>query len=623
MVYDFGGWATRNNLRCSDGRTIRKNAFIDQDGKTVPLVWNHDHKDAQNVLGHALLENREEGVYAYGTFNDTEAGQNAKLLVEHGDIGSLSIYANQLKQTNSRDVVHGKICEVSLVLAGANPGACIVEKQVRHSDISDEDEIESAEIYNDVEEIYISHAEKDNKKKEDDDKESEEKPEEKEEEKKSDDAKSEDKKSETDSDEKKPETKETKPEEEKKEMAEVKKTEVEIEKKAPADSDKTVKDVFDTLNDEQKTVVYALIGQAIADAEEKNKSSKEEDEQMKHNVFESEEQYDDTLVHDGLNTIMKEGKRCGSLRDAFLEHAAEYGIENIDFIKPDDKSYTTTPKFINTHPNDWVGVIMNGVHNTPFANIKMLFADITEDEARAKGYIKGHYKKEEVFKLLKRSVSPTTIYKKQKFDKDDLADADFDVIPWIKEEMNIKFDEEKARAYIFGDGRSTADDDKVDETHIIPAAKDEDLFTIKKTVTPAQDESLEHAIVTASVLAQDDYQGSGNLIAFVEQKQASKLMLMEDKFGHRLYKTPAELAGAMGVSKIVKVPSSIIGAGTYAVMLDLSDYNVGIKNQGKKNFFDDFDIDYNQNKYLIEERQSGALTRPYSAIVLKANGNAG
>ena len=600
MVYDFGGWATRNNLRCSDGRTIRKNAFIDQDGKTVPLVWNHDHKDAQNVLGHALLENREEGVYAYGTFNDTEAGQNAKLLVEHGDIGSLSIYANQLKQTDARDVVHGKICEVSLVLAGANPGACIVEKQVRHSDISDEEELESAEIYNDVEELELSHADKDDKKKEDDDKKSEEKTEEK-------------------SDEKKPEeTKETKPEEEKKEMAEVtKETKVEVEKKTPADSEKTVKDVFDTLNDEQKTVVYALIGQALADAEEKNKSSKnEEDEQMKHNVFETEEQ-NDALIHDGLTTIMKEGKRCGSLKDAFLEHAAEYGIENIDFINSDEKNITATPQFIDNKPNDWVSIVMAGVHNTPFANVRMLFADITEDEARAKGYLKGSYKKDEVFKLLKRSVSPVTIYKKQRFNRDDIIDADFDVVPWIKQEMNIKFNEEKARAYIFGDGRTNADSDKIDEAHIIPVVKDEDLFAIKKTVTPAQGESVEHAIIKTAMLAQDDYQGSGNTVAFIEAQYVSKMMLSEDTIGHRLYKTESELAGAMGVSKIAKVPAGIVPNDTYGVILDLRDYNVGMKDAGKTGFFDDFDIDFNQQKYLMETRQSGALTKPYSAIVLK------
>ena len=603
MVYDFAGWATKNNLRCSDGRVIRKNAFADQNGKTVPLVWNHDHKDAQNVLGHALLENRDEGVYAYGTFNDTEAGQNAKKLVEHGDISSLSIYANQLKQ-NRDDVMHGKICEVSLVLAGANPGACIVEKKLSHSDISDEDELEEAIIFNDAEEIYISHADKD----EDKDK--------------KDETKSEDKKSDEETKsvevtkETKTEVKETKPEEEKEKMADEKET------KKP-DSEKTVKDVFDTLNEEQKTVVYALIGQALADAEEAKKGSKnEEDEEMKHNVFDSEAQ-NDTLMHDGLNVILKDAKRFGTLRESYLEHAAEYGIENIDFINTDEKNIYDRPMFIDNKPNDWVNIVVNGVHNTPFANVRMIFADITEDEARAKGYIKGKYKKEEVFKLLKRSVTPTTIYKKQKFDKNDLIDADFDVLPWIKQEMNIKFNEEKARAYLFGDGRSTADEDKIDETHIIPVVADEDLFSIKKVVTPEQGESLEHAMINAAMVAQDDYQGSGNTTAFIETRYVTKMMLLEDQIGHRIYKTEAELAGAMGVNKIVKVPTGIIPAGVYGVIVDLQDYNIGMKDAGKTGFFDDFDIDYNQQKYLMETRQSGALTKPYSAIVLRANGNAG
>ena len=603
MVYDFAGWATKNNLRCSDGRVIRKNAFADQNGKTVPLVWNHDHKDAQNVLGHALLENRDEGVYAYGTFNDTEAGQNAKKLVEHGDISSLSIYANQLKQ-NRDDVMHGKICEVSLVLAGANPGACIVEKKLSHSDISDEDELEEAIIFNDAEEIYISHADKD----EDKDK--------------KDETKSEDKKSDEETKsvevtkETKTEVKETKPEEEKEKMADEKET------KKP-DSEKTVKDVFDTLNEEQKTVVYALIGQALADAEEAKKGSKnEEDEEMKHNVFDSEAQ-NDTLMHDGLNVILKDAKRFGTLRESYLEHAAEYGIENIDFINTDEKNIYDRPMFIDNKPNDWVNIVVNGVHNTPFANVRMIFADITEDEARAKGYIKGKYKKEEVFKLLKRSVTPTTIYKKQKFDKNDLIDADFDVLPWIKQEMNIKFNEEKARAYLFGDGRSTADEDKIDETHIIPIVADEDLFTIKKVVTPEQGEKLEHALINAAMSAQDDYQGSGNTTAFIETRYVTKMMLLEDQIGHRIYKTEAELAGAMGVNKIVKVPTGIIPTGIYGVIVDLQDYNIGMKDAGKTGFFDDFDIDYNQQKYLMETRQSGALTKPYSAIVLRANGNAG
>lgn len=562
--YDFSGWATRNDLRCSDGRTIRRDAFKDNDGQEVPLVWNHQHDDPMNVLGHALLKNKDEGVYAYCTFNDTDAGKGAKELVKHGDVKSLSIYANQLKQ-NGGDVIHGSIREVSLVLAGANPGA-LIDSVLMHGEYSDDEAV----IYTD-EEIELSH-----------------------------------------SDEEKPEEKKEEPKEEPKK-----------EEPKMADKEKTIGEVYDTFTDEQKLVVDALVGQAVEQATKGKLNNEEEDNDMKHNVFENDYQNDDVLVHDGLNEVLKDAKKFGSLKESYLAHAAEYGIENIDFINTEDKNIYDRPQFINNQPSDWINVVMSGVHNTPFANVRMIFADITEDEARAKGYIKGHYKKEEVFKLLKRSVSPTTIYKKQKFDRDDLIDADFDVIPWIKEEMNVKFDEEKARAYIFGDGRSAADEDKVDETHIIPVVKDEDLFTIKKTVTPGQGESLEHAIITNSVLAQDDYQGSGNITAFIEQKEVSKMMLMEDQFGHRLYKTLAELAGAMGVSKIVKVPAAVIGAGNYAVMLDLKDYNVGMKNQGKKSFFDDFDIDYNQQKYMVEERQSGALTRPYSAIVLKAAQNAG
>ena len=554
--YDFCGWATKNNIRCSDGRTIMKDAFIENDGKTVPLVWNHKHDDPDNVLGHALLENRDEGVYAYCSFNDTRSGAMAKALVQHGDISSLSIYANQLKQ-NGSNVMHGMIREVSLVLAGANPGACI-EDMVAHSDDSDGEAV----IYNDVQTFELSHAdEKDDSNKE--------------------------------------ETKSSEPEKEKKDMAEETK-------------EKTIGDVLETFNEEQEKVLYALVGLALEEGEKTNKGEAD----VKHNVFDNDTQNDDVLVHDAMNNIMAEGKRCGSLKEAYLAHAAEYGIENIEFINTEEKDIYDRPQWINNQPTDWVSVVIGGVHHTPFAKVRMQFADITADEARAKGYIKGHYKKEEVFKLLKRSVSPTMIYKKQKFDRQDIIDADFDIIPWVKSEMNVKFDEEKARAYLFGDGRDAADEDKVDEDCIIPIVADEDLFTIKKTVTPAQDESLEHAIITAAVLAQDDYQGSGNITGFFEQKQVSKMLLMEDKFGHRLYKTVNELATAMGINRIVKVPAGICPTKFLGCLVDLRDYNIGQKNAGKKSFFDDFDIDYNQQKYLMEEQLSGALTRPYSAIVL-------
>ena len=562
--YDFSGWATKNDLKCSDGRTIRHNAFKDCDGVEVPLVWNHSHGEPENVLGHALLKNMDEGVYCYGTFNDTSSGQVAKVLVQHGDIKALSIYANQLKQIAS-DVVHGVIREVSLVHAGANPGAYI-DTVIAHSDDTDEEAI----IYT-GEPLSLFHADE----KSDCNKDEKEQPQEKKDGEKSDEKKS---------------------------------------------DDKTVEEIVNGMSEEEQNVLYALLGQALGesgkdDSKKENENSKE-DKEMKHNAFDNDNK-DNALMHDGLNTILKEAKRYGSLKESFLAHAATYGIENIELLQPEAQNIYDKPQFINNQPSDWVSKVINGVHNTPFAKVQMMFADITEDEARAKGYIKGKLKKEEVFRLLKRSVTPTTIYKKQKFDRDDLVDAEFDIVPWIRQEMELKLDEEKARAYIFGDGRSSSDEDKINETNIIPVIADSDLFTIKVEVTPKSGESLEHALITNAVLAQDDYQGSGNTTAFFEAKQVSKMLLMEDQFGHRLYKDMKELASAMGVGEVVKVPAGVCPADFYGVILDLRDYNVGMKNGGKKTMFDDFDIDYNQQKYLLETRQSGALTRPYSAIVLK------
>ena len=565
--YDFGGWATKNGLKCSDGRTIMKDAFVGNNGKTVPLVWNHNHKDPEDVLGHALLENRDEGVYAYCSFNDTRSGALAKALVQHGDIVSLSIFANELKQ-NGSNVMHGVIREVSLVLAGANPGATIQSLNIVHSDDGD---IEEAIIYSGDENIQtpaddnpiepeIAHAD------------------------------GESTETKTDSE----------PEKETKQMAE----------------GKTVKDVIDSMNDEQEKVLYALVGLALEEG-----NNKKETDTVKHNIFDEETgvQNDQELVHSMLNDCLAEASTNNrSLKSVYLAHAAEYGIENLDFINTEEKDIYDRPQWINNEPSDWVSVVISGVHHTPFEKVRMQFADITGDDARAKGYIKGKYKKEEVFKLLKRVVSGCMIYKKQKFDRQDIINADFDIIPWVKSEMNVKFDEEKARAYLFGDGRSNGDTDKVDEDCIIPVVKDEDLYTIKYDVTPESGESLEHAIITAAVLSQDDYQGSGNITGFFEQKQVSKMLLMEDAHGHRLYPTLPELATAMGINRIVKVPAGICPQGFYGVLLDLRDYNVGQKNAGKKAFFDNFDIDYNQYKYLMEEQQSGALTRPYSAIVLQA-----
>ena len=550
--YDFSGWATKNNLLCSDGRTILKDAFKHNDGQTVPLVWNHQHNEPNNVLGHALLENRDEGVYAYCTFNDTESGQEAKKLVQHKDVCALSIYANQLKQ-QGMNVVHGAIREVSLVLAGANPGA-FIDSVIAHGEESNEEAV----IFT-GEDIVIEHA----------------------------DNKYETEESKMDNEEKKP------------------------------DGEKTVGEVFESFTDEQKNVVYAMIGQALEDAGVSDEENEEEND-MKHNVFDNDQKNENVLSHDAMNTIIADGKRFGSLKESFIQHAAEYGIENIDWLFPEAKNLNNPPAFIDRQPNGWVRIVMSGVHHTPFSRVKSMFADITADEARARGYVKGNLKMEEVIKLLKRTTDPTTVYKKQKLDRDDVIDiTDFDVVSWLKAEMRTMLDEELARAYVFGDGRSAVSADKIDDTKIRPIISDVDLFTIKKTVTPGENETLGHAIIRTVVKAQDEYRGSGNLTFFTKAGVVSDMLLLEDTQGHRLYKDINELALACGVNRIVKVPDSIVPTGYHGVIVDLNDYNVGADKGGSINMFDDFDIDYNQQKYLIETRCSGALTKPYSAIALK------
>lgn len=574
--YDFSGWATKNGLKCSDGRVIMRDAFIDNNGQTVPLVWNHQHNETSNVLGHALLENRNEGVYAYCSFNDSEAGKNAKLLVQHGDVKSLSIYANQLKQRGS-EVIHGAIREVSLVLAGANPGAFIDNIAFAHSDGDVEFLDDEAVIYTGLS-LELSHSDEE-------------------------------------------ETVEEDVTDEKEKDMELTHAEEPQEKEG---SGKTVKEVFDSLSEEQKTVVYAMIGQAIEDAKKGGSEDNEEgEENMKHNVFDNDEMENDVLIHDGLQTIIDDGKRFGSLKESYLAHAAEYGIDNIDWLFPEAKNINGdgAPAFIKRNPDAWVSVVMNGVHHTPFSRIKMMFADLREDDARAKGYAqKGKLKKEEVFGLLKRSVEPTTIYKKQKLDRDDVIDiTDFDVVSWLKGEMRLMLDEEIARAILFGDGRAASSEDKIRETNIIPAYNDAALYTITADINPASGESLGHAIINGIVKAQDNYEGSGNLTFFVKNSLVSDMLLLEDTQGHRMYKDMGDLALAMSVSKIVKVPDSVVPSGVYGVVLDLNDYNVGADKGGAVNMFDDFDIDYNQMKYLIETRCSGALTKPFSAIKVIAH----
>lgn len=570
VEFDFSGWATKNGLKCSDGRVIMHDAFKDNDGQTVPLVWNHQHDNSSNVLGHALLENRDEGVYAYCSFNDSEAGQNAKLLVKHGDVNALSIYANQLKQRGS-EVIHGAIREVSLVLAGANPGALIDNLYFAHSEEVIDDE---AIIYT-GENLVLSHS--DMKKEE---------PEEKEESKKDEEEKSED-------------------EPEKDEESE----------KSDDDSGKSVKEVFDSLNEEQKTVVYALMEEIMDDSAKEDSEGGNED--MKHNVFDNEQQ-DAVLMHNAMNEIIKDAKTKGSLKESFLAHADQYGIKNIEWLFPDAKNVVEGggPSFIKRNPDEWVSVVMNGVHHTPFSRIKMMFADLREDDARAKGYAqKGKLKKEEVFGLIKRTVEPTTIYKKQKLDRDDIIDiTDFDVVSWLKGEMRMMLDEEIARAILFGDGRTAMSEDKIKETNIIPACSDAALYTIKETLPSSY---TAKDVIKAAVKGQNDYEGSGNTTMFVANTTITDMLLLEDGMQHRLYKDVNELALACSVNRIVKVPASIIPKGVVALIVDLKDYNVGADKGGSINMFDDFDIDYNQQKYLIETRCSGALYRPFSSVVIK------
>ena len=573
MKYDFSGWATRNNIRCSDGRTILKDAFKQHDGQTVPLVWNHQHNESANVLGHAVLENRDEGVYAYCTFNDTEAGKNAKLLVEHGDVTALSIYANQLKQKGS-NVMHGTIREVSLVLAGANPGA-FIDSVIRHGEFCDDEAV----IYT-GEELILQHADDP-----------------------SDKADKKDKKGDDEVD----------------------------------NNEKTIQDVFDTLNEEQKNVVYALIGQALEDKEmaqsaiEENENNIEEDggeQEMKHNVFEGREtENNNVLSHDAMDTILKDAKRYGSLKESFLAHANDYGIKDIEWLFPDAKNVNTPPDFIK-RDDSYVQKVMRGVHHVPFSRIKSMFADITADQARAKGYIKGNLKKEEVFTLLKRTTTPTTIYKKQKLDRDDVVDiTDFDVVAWLKMEMRMMLDEEIARAILVGDGRLSDSDDKINETCIRPISKDDDLYCVKASVAAAAaatDDDIAKAFIKTVIKSRKEYKGSGSPTLFTTEDVITNCLLLEDKNGRVIYDTVDKLATALRVKEIVpvevmenaKTMVNKVEKPLMAIMVNLVDYYVGADKGGAINMFDDFDIDYNQQKYLMETRCSGALVKPFSAIAV-------
>ena len=611
-TYDFCGWATKNDIRCTDGRIIRKNAFKDDNGKKVPLVWNHDHNDPDNVLGHAILENREEGVYAYCSFNDTAKAQTAKELLNHRDIGSLSIHANQLKQSKNREVLHGCIREVSLVLAGANSGAVIDFPIVQHSDGEWDENFDEANIYPHIEELSLEHGEvpfnfEDDEEPEEELEHSEEPAEE--------------------------------PEEELEHAEDSKKEDEKVaDNQNNAGGEKTIGDVIATMNEEQKTAMYAVVGQAIEDAKKGGNNDKE-DEDVKHNVFNTEDQYDEgeVLTHAEIVELFNGAKseRVSSFKDYIMSHSIDttgmdvsvgsqtYGFNDPEMLFPEAKSLNNPPEWIK-RDTSWVSVVINGVHKTPFSRIKSQYADLTEDEARAKGYMKGNLKKEQVFTILKRTTGPCTIYKKQKIDRDDILDiTDFDVVRWIRSEMDGQLDEEIARAILIGDGRPSDSDDKVKEDCIRPIAKDVPLFNVKVNVqVPAGATGAEKAdsIIDSVLRSRKEYKGSGNPTFFTTEDWLTEMLLLKDGIGHRLYKTEAELATALRVSKIVTVEvmegQEIDDKPLVGIIVNLNDYNVGADKGGEKNLFDDFDIDYNQYKYLIETRRSGALIKPYSAMTV-------
>lgn len=601
MKYDFSGWASKNDLRCSDGRVIRKNAFSVDDGKRVPLVWNHRHDNPENILGHAMLENKDEGVYAYCSFNDTPNGINVKKQVLHGDVNGLSIWANNLEQRGS-DVLHGVIREVSIVLAGANPGA-FIESVIAHGEPMEDFDSEGI-FYSGDSEIHLSHADGEDKK---------------------------------DDQNKKKDDEEDKKKEDPEEKDE---------------DGKTVKDVFDTLNEEQKKVVAFIVGQAIQDSRSDNKK---EDEEVKYNVFDTawSKPY---LSHSDVETLFKEARRVGSMKaviedqmqdGGILAHALnldgmethkgdqDYGFNDPDMLFPDYKSLNNPPEWISRDMG-WVQRVMSGVHRTPFSRIKSQFANITEDEARARGYIKDKQKKTEVFTILKRVTGPQTVYKLQKMDRDDIIDiTDFDVVSWIKAEMRVMLNEEIARAILIGDGRPTEQEDHISEEHIRPIATDVPLFNTQIAIEVDSDASsdvIASETVDGIIRGRKNYKGSGSPILFTTEEWLTEMLLIKDAIGHRLYKTEAELATALRVKEIVtvepmenkKVKSNedsqeypLIG-----VVVNLQDYNVGADKGGEVSLFDDFDLDFNKYEYLIESRLSGALTKPFSALtfLLKKRG---
>ena len=608
--FDFSGWATRANMLCSDGRVIRKDAFKECDGVTVPMVWNHQHNSPDRVLGHALLENRDEGVYAYCTFNDTESGQNAKLLVQHGDVDKLSIYANKLKQQGC-DVVHGVIRELSLVLAGANPGAYIESVMMHNDDSYEEGYISTGEYIENVEPLFHS----------DEDKKGEEMAEEVKDTKGVDELV----KNLTEEQKKALLEKLGKKDEKPEETDDIKHAE---ETAAKKEEEKTIKEIIDGLSPVEQKAVYALVGMALeegnADDEDDDEDDKGGKSNMKHNVFDNETDTTEVLSHSDMMEIMEDAKRNGSLADAVLQH----GIEQIDYLFPDAKTINNAPDFIK-RDDTWVADVMNAVHKTPFSRIKSIHADITEADARAKGYVKGNMKFEEVITLLKRVTNPTTIYKKQKLDRDDVVDiTDFDVVAWLKTEMRMMLNEEIARAILVGDGRSNSSNDKINEQNIRPIWTDDDVYTIKAAVNvtkTATDTEKAKGFIKACIKSRKNYKGSGNPVMYISEDMLTDCLLLEDTNGRVIYDTVEKLATALRVRKIIPVPvlenlTRTVGSNTHTlagIYVNLTDYNIGADKGGAVNMFDDFDIDYNQMKYLIETRCSGALTKPFSAVALE------
>lgn len=576
-TYDFSGWATRNDLRCADGRTIRRDAFKHNDGDVVPLVWNHQHDDPFNCLGQATLENKPEGVYAYCSFNNSESGKQARELVMHGDVKALSIFANHLSQNKrTGDVFHGDIKEVSLVLAGANPGA-LIEDIIQHSD--DDDGDEQAIIYaGGAFDLEIRHSDI-------------------------------------------PKEEPMNPDE--------KLIHADPEPAEENDTEETIGDILSTLNEKQMNAVYAIVGQALEDGGATDDEYDEEgDTEVKHNIFDNDTaDQSNILQHADMEAILADGKRYGSLRESALAH----GIDGIDTLFPEPKNLNTPPDWI-TRKMDWVSKVMSGVHHTPFSRIKSMYADLTADEARAKGYIKGKLKKEQVFTLLKRTTTPTTIYKKQKLDRDDVIDiTDFDVVAWLKTEMRFMLDEEIARAILVGDGRDGSSDDKINEMNIRPIWTDSDLYTIKATVTKkagATEDDMAKAFIRTAIKSRKDYRGSGEPVLFTTEDMITNCLLLEDTTGRVIYDSIDKLRTVLRVREIIAVPvmegltrtdtddskvHSLMG-----IIVNLNDYNVGADKGGAVNMFDDFDIDYNAQKYLIETRCSGAMIKPYAAIAIES-----